>query len=234
MPSRPAKATRSSPPAWSACRATGVSAAPGWTRWIPTIRCSRRRSSAPWRTRRPTGVAGSSARGPAAGHLHRDGSDGGERGHGPRHLPGRAGRVRRLVAAQVREGDGQRGLRGRDRAGDLARRHGGRPRRLSRPGTTLEGVAGLKPAFRPDGTITAGNCCPLNDGAAAVVIMSDRRAAELGLTPLARIVATGVSALGPEIMGLGPVEASRRALARAGLTTATSTWSRSTRPSPCR
>jgi acetyl-CoA C-acetyltransferase len=87
-----------------------------------------------------------------------------------------------------------------------------------RPGTTLEKVAGLKPAFRPDGTVTAGNCCPLNDGAAAVVIMSDRKAAELGLTPLARIVATGVSALSPEIMGLGPVEASRRALARAGMT----------------
>ena len=87
-----------------------------------------------------------------------------------------------------------------------------------RPGTTLEAVAALKPVFRADGTVTAGNCCPLNDGAAAVVIMSDRRAAELGLTPLARIVATGVSALSPEIMGLGPVEASRRALARAGLT----------------
>jgi acetyl-CoA C-acetyltransferase len=89
-----------------------------------------------------------------------------------------------------------------------------------RPGTTLEAVAGLKPAFRPDGTVTAGNCCPLNDGAAAVVIMSDRRAAELGLTPLARIVATGVSALSPEIMGLGPVEASRRALTQARMTMA--------------
>ena len=87
-----------------------------------------------------------------------------------------------------------------------------------RPGTTLEKVATLKPAFRPDGTVTAGNCCPLNDGAAAVVVMSDRRAAELGLTPLARIVASGVSALSPEIMGLGPVEASRQALARAGMT----------------
>ncbi len=87
-----------------------------------------------------------------------------------------------------------------------------------RAGTTLEGIAGLKPVFRSDGTVTAGNCCPLNDGAAAVVIMSDTRAAELGLTPLARIVATGVSGLSPEIMGLGPVEASRRALARAGLT----------------
>ena len=87
-----------------------------------------------------------------------------------------------------------------------------------RPGTTMEAASALKPVFRPNGTVTAGNCCPLNDGAAAVVIMSDRRAAELGLTPLARIVATGVSALSPEIMGLGPVDASRRALANAGMT----------------
>jgi acetyl-CoA C-acetyltransferase len=86
-----------------------------------------------------------------------------------------------------------------------------------RPGTTLEKVAGLKPVFRPDGTITAGNCCPLNDGAAAVVVMSDRKAADLGITPLARIVSTGLSALSPEIMGLGPVDASRQALARAGM-----------------
>ncbi|GAA1840433.1 acetyl-CoA C-acetyltransferase [Microlunatus capsulatus] len=86
-----------------------------------------------------------------------------------------------------------------------------------RAGVTLEGVSGLRPVFRPDGTVTAGNCCPLNDGAAAVVIMSSTRAAELGLTPLARIVATGVSALSPEIMGLGPVEASRQALTRAGM-----------------
>ena len=87
-----------------------------------------------------------------------------------------------------------------------------------RPGTTLEKVASLQPVFRPDGTVTAGNCCPLNDGAAAVVIMSDRKAAELGITPLARIVSTGVTGLSPEIMGLGPVEASRQALARAGMT----------------
>jgi acetyl-CoA C-acetyltransferase len=87
-----------------------------------------------------------------------------------------------------------------------------------RPGTTLEKVAALQPVFRPDGTVTAGNCCPLNDGAAAVIVMSDTRAAELGITPIARIVASGVSALSPEIMGLGPVEASRRALARAGMT----------------
>jgi acetyl-CoA C-acetyltransferase len=87
-----------------------------------------------------------------------------------------------------------------------------------RAGTTLEKVSALQPVFRPDGTVTAGNCCPLNDGAAAVIVMSDRKAAELGITPLARIVATGVSALSPEIMGLGPVDASRQALARAGMT----------------
>jgi acetyl-CoA C-acetyltransferase len=87
-----------------------------------------------------------------------------------------------------------------------------------RPGVTLEGVAGLKPVFRPDGRVTAGNCCPLNDGAAAVIVMSDTRARELGVTPLARIVATGVSALSPEIMGLGPVDATRQALRRAGMT----------------
>ncbi len=86
-----------------------------------------------------------------------------------------------------------------------------------RAGVTYEAVAGLKPVFRPDGRVTAGNCCPLNDGAAAVVIMSDIKAQQLGLTPLARIVATGVSGLSPEIMGYGPVEATRRALANAGM-----------------
>ncbi|WP_017976550.1 acetyl-CoA C-acetyltransferase [Actinopolyspora halophila] len=86
-----------------------------------------------------------------------------------------------------------------------------------RPGVTKESIAGLKPVFRPDGRITAANACPLNDGAAALVVMSDRKAAQLGLTPLARIVSTGVSALSPEIMGLGPVEASRQALGRAGM-----------------
>ncbi|MFJ9845422.1 acetyl-CoA C-acetyltransferase [Kitasatospora sp. NPDC101155] len=87
-----------------------------------------------------------------------------------------------------------------------------------RAGVTLEGVSGLKPVFRPDGTVTAGNCCPLNDGAAALVIMSDAKARELGITPLARVVSTGVSGLSPEIMGYGPVEASKQALKRAGLT----------------
>jgi acetyl-CoA C-acetyltransferase len=86
-----------------------------------------------------------------------------------------------------------------------------------RAGVTYEAVSQLQPVFRPDGVVTAGNCCPLNDGAAAVVVMSDTRARELGLTPLARIVSTGVSGLSPEIMGLGPVEATRRALAHAGM-----------------
>ena len=87
-----------------------------------------------------------------------------------------------------------------------------------RAGTTAEGLAALKPVFRPDGTITAGNACPLNDGAAAVLVMSEARAEALGVQPLARIVASGVSALDPEIMGLGPIDACRQALGRAGLT----------------
>ena len=87
-----------------------------------------------------------------------------------------------------------------------------------RAGVTVEGMAGLKPVFRPDGLITAGNACPLNDGASAVIVMSDTKAAELGLTPLARIVSTAVTGLSPEIMGYGPVEATRLALKRAGKT----------------
>ncbi|WP_110181839.1 acetyl-CoA C-acetyltransferase [Nocardioides solisilvae] len=86
-----------------------------------------------------------------------------------------------------------------------------------RAGVTYDALAGLQPVFRPDGVVTAGNCCALNDGAAAVVVMSDTKADELGVTPLARIVATGVSGLSPEIMGLGPVEATKRALANAGM-----------------
>ena len=85
-----------------------------------------------------------------------------------------------------------------------------------RPGTTYEKVSQLKPVFRPDGTVAAGNCCPLNDGAAALVIMSDTKAKELGLTPLARVVSTGVSGLSPEIMGLGPIQAVKNALKIAG------------------
>ena len=86
-----------------------------------------------------------------------------------------------------------------------------------RAGVTYEAIADLKPVFRPDGVVTAGNCCALNDGAAAVIIMSDTKAKELGLTPLARIVSTGVTALSPEIMGLGPVEATKQALAHANM-----------------
>jgi acetyl-CoA C-acetyltransferase len=86
-----------------------------------------------------------------------------------------------------------------------------------RPGTTVEKLAELKPVFRPDGKVTAGNACPLNDGAAAVIVMSDTKAEQLGLSPLARIVSSGVTGLNPEIMGMGPVEACRQALGRAGL-----------------
>ncbi|GAA4695784.1 acetyl-CoA C-acetyltransferase [Pseudonocardia yuanmonensis] len=87
-----------------------------------------------------------------------------------------------------------------------------------RAGVTYDAVSQLKPVFRPDGVVTAGNCCPLNDGAAALIVMSDTKARDLGITPLARIISTGVTGLSPEIMGLGPVEASKQALARAGMT----------------
>src|ERR1017187_10508337 len=86
-----------------------------------------------------------------------------------------------------------------------------------RAGTTLEKLSTLQPVFREGGSITAGNACPLNDGAAAVIVMSDTRAKELGIKHLARIVASGVSGLNPEIMGLGPIEACRQTLKRAGM-----------------
>ncbi len=156
---------------------------------------------------------------PAARPVHRHGPD--RREPGPlegRHPPG-DGRVRRPLAEPRRGSHQERLLGARDHPGDAARRHGGPARTTARaPASPLEGVQGLKPVFRPDGLVTAGNCCPLNDGAAALVIMSDTKARELGLTPLARIVSTGVSGLSPEIMGLGPVEASKQALRRAGLT----------------
>jgi acetyl-CoA C-acetyltransferase len=87
-----------------------------------------------------------------------------------------------------------------------------------RAGTTVEKLSQLQPVFRPDGVITAGNACPLNDGAAAVIVMSDTKAKELGLKPLARVVSSGVSGLNPEIMGLGPIEACKQAMGRAGMT----------------
>jgi acetyl-CoA C-acetyltransferase len=87
-----------------------------------------------------------------------------------------------------------------------------------RRSTSLEALGALEPAFRPGGSVTAGNSCPLNDGAAAVVVMSDRKAKELGLKPIARIVSTGLSSLEPEFMGLGPIDASKQALKRAKMT----------------
>jgi acetyl-CoA C-acetyltransferase len=87
-----------------------------------------------------------------------------------------------------------------------------------RPDTSLEKLATLKPVFREGGRVTAGNSCPLNDGAAAAVVMSRELAARLGITPIARIVSTGVSSLEPELMGLGPIESTQQALARAGMT----------------
>jgi acetyl-CoA C-acetyltransferase len=89
-----------------------------------------------------------------------------------------------------------------------------------RPGTTLEVLAKLKPAFRENGTVTAGNACPLNDGAAAVLVMSDEKARSLGLTPKARIVASTVAAIRPEIMGLGPIPAIRALLKQTGMSMA--------------
>jgi acetyl-CoA C-acetyltransferase len=87
-----------------------------------------------------------------------------------------------------------------------------------REGTTVDKLAGLKPAFKPDGTVTAGNACPLNDGAAALLVMSEERARELGLKPRARIIASSVAAIRPEIMGLGPIPAIRKVLKTAGMT----------------
>ncbi len=87
-----------------------------------------------------------------------------------------------------------------------------------RPGTNIEKLSQLKPAFKPDGTVTAGNACPLNDGAAAVLVMSEERARELGLTPKARIIASALGALEPEYMGLGPIPAVRNVLKQAGMT----------------
>jgi acetyl-CoA C-acetyltransferase len=87
-----------------------------------------------------------------------------------------------------------------------------------RPGTTVEKLATLQPAFKPDGTVTAGNACPLNDGAAAVLVMSDEKAKALGVKPLARIIASAVSGLAPEIMGVGPIEAVRKVFAQSGMT----------------
>ncbi|MEA2285426.1 MAG: acetyl-CoA C-acetyltransferase [Solirubrobacteraceae bacterium] len=107
---------------------------------------------------------------------------------------------------------------GHDAAGNVVAAHTVTRDDGPRPDTTVETLAKLKPAFKPGGTVTAGNACPLNDGAAAVLVMSADRAGELGLKPRARIVASSVAALRPEIMGLGPILAVRAVLEQAGLT----------------
>ncbi len=165
-----------------------------------------------------TPVARPARRRRAAGRLHRDGPDRGERGRAARHLAPEQDefgvRSQNLAEKALANGFWQREITPVTLPdGSVVSADDG-----PRPGTTLDKVSGLKPVFREHGTVTAGNCCPLNDGAAALVVMSDIKAAELGLTPLARIVATGVSALSPEIMGLGPIEAVRQALGRAGMT----------------
>ena len=149
----------------------------------------------------------------AARHLHRDGPDGRERRRARGRLPRGDGRVRRPLPAARGRLPGARLLRPRDHPRHHPRRHRGDASTTApAPAPPSRSCATLQPAFKPNGKVTAGNACPLNDGAAAVVVMSDTKANELGLTPLARIVSSGVSALSPEIMGLGPIEAVAQAL----------------------
>jgi len=119
----------------------------------------------------------------------------------------------RAVAAQT-SGHFAREITPYPRADGVVVEHDDGPR----PSSTLEKLAALEPAFKEGGKVTAGNACPLNDGAAAVVVMSDTKARELGVQPRARIIASAVSALDPEIMGVGPIEAVRQVLRRAGMT----------------
>ena len=177
--SRPARATCSSPPASSACPAIPRSAAPapGDEEFVnPLFDEARARTEATAKTNETWHDP--RERRPAARRLHLDGPDRGEPRHLARHHPRGAGRVRRPLAEPRREGDRRRLLRARDHSrsrtpdGTVVVASDDGPR----PGVTMEGVAGLKPVFREDGTVTAGNCCPLNDGAAAVVIMSDTQA----------------------------------------------------------
>ena len=133
-----------------------------------------------------------------------------------RHPPGH-GRVRRPLAEPRRGGHQERLLGARDHPGHAARTARSSPRTTARArASPWRASRASSRSSAPTALVTAGNCCPLNDGAAALVIMSDTKARELGLTPLARIVSTGVSGLSPEIMGLGPVEASKQALRRPG------------------
>ncbi len=166
--------------------------------------------------RRPADVdpAGRSPR-----RLHRDGPDRGERARGRERRAARRwtssapARSSSPCSSRRTVSSTGRSRRSRTPDGTVVTKDDG-----PRAGTTVEKLATLKPVFRPDGKVTAGNACPLNDGAAAVIVMSDTKAKELGIKPLARIVASGVSALNPEIMGLGPIEACRQALKRANMT----------------
>ena len=151
--------------------------------------------------------------------LHPDGPDRGERRRALRRLARRHGPLRAALAGARRGGAGVRLLRPRADAVHeggrhccLSRRRPSRPRRRSRS------CRSSQPAFKPDGSVTAGNSCPLNDGAAALVIMSEERANELGIKPRARIIASAVTGLDPEIMGVGPIDAVRQVLDRAGMT----------------
>jgi acetyl-CoA C-acetyltransferase len=105
-----------------------------------------------------------------------------------------------------------------DAGGDVVEAHTVTRDDGPRPGTTVDKLAELKPVFKPGGSVTAGNACPLNDGAAAVLVMSEDKAGELGLEPRARIIASSVAAIRPEIMGLGPIPAIRAVLEAAGMT----------------
>ena len=215
--SRPARATRSSPRAWRRCRASCKGNADGWPDTKNPLfddaqaRAPRRPpgGAEEWHDPREDGLLpdvyiamGQTAENVAL--LHR---------HQPRG-PGPLGRASARTAPRTPSraaSSSARSRRSRCPTAPSSATDDG-----PRAGTTYEKISQLKPVFRPNGTVTAGNACPLNDGAAALVIMSDTKAKDLGLTPLARIVSTGVSGLSPEIMGLGPIEAIKKALRQAG------------------
>jgi hypothetical protein len=170
--------------------------------------CSPTRGSAP-RTTRTAARSGTTPQGwPTVRRLHRHGPGGRERRVHPRHQARGPRPLRRPLAESRREGHLRRLLGPRDHP-TLADSTVVSADDGPRAGVIYDAISQLQPVFRPDGVVTAGICCPLNDGAAAVVIMSDTKAAELGLAPLARIVSTGVSGLSPEIMGLGPAFAAQ-------------------------
>ena len=160
--------------------------------------------------------------------VHPDGAHGRERGRALQGQPRGPGRVGGAVPATRGRGARERALRlpkswawtsrrPTTPGGDVIAAHSVTRDDGPRAGTTVEGLAKLKPAFKPNGTVTPGNACPLNDGAAAVLVMSEEKARERGVKPRARIVASAVAAIRPEIMGLGPIPACRKVLKQAGL-----------------